>query len=166
MKLDLDEQGNIKVDIYEVIDQFTDEQKQELARHVIVDEGVLMHYADVLTKEFCGPNYNPAIYNARLRLIEQLPQAGREVIRTLMREVKQAQAEKGRAEQWAWKMYHAWPKEPYTRTPDMPKFMFQPFVTDAEALALVKDPEAREQLSAGLSIAERGTVEAIPFPSH
>ena len=133
MKVSVNEKLEIQIDLATLVHDYLDaEQKQELIRILAWSEDVLIRAAELIREEYAGPGYNAAIHDARLKLVDHLPQLAKDVIFQLLREVKHAKDLQSRAEKWAWNLYHSWPDESWQLRPRLPDWSVPPNPADAE----------------------------------
>ena len=130
------ENMELKISLWDILNELTDEQKHEIAEHLIWDQAIFDDFVDrIATERVVTDSFNSNLYKARLRLIELLPQLHQEMIRSLLTELREARAQENRLTIWAYRLYHAWPDDRVKR-PELDKYVHTPMASDEEVSAI------------------------------
>jgi hypothetical protein len=86
MKAEIDEYGNIKINIIDLIDQLDDEQKQEIAGHFAWHSPIWNELVRAVADEYAAENFNSNIYKMRLAFFQSadVPRTLRQTIKALL----------------------------------------------------------------------------------
>lgn len=118
--------GEIRLNVFDdILDGMTKEQRLDLAKLICFDDDILNDFIDRLMTDYAGPNTDCHIHNARLRMVDLMPQAASDVIKALVREVEAAKFGQQRIHDWAWKLWHLWDtthSEDWSKRPNPPSY--------------------------------------------
>lgn len=145
MKLTI-EKGVLGIDLRELVDEMTEEQRVDMCRYLVADQRLFANVLEIVA----DGHYNSddqeghwwfgreAVAELRLKLLPLLGDAMRGVIGELLRQRKQAQEDERRHREWAYRLFHAWPRDEWRSRPEGPAdFVSVPPTTEAEIDALV-----------------------------
>jgi len=129
------EDGKVQFGFRDLIDALDDEEKRELAGMLIYDKELFDEFIDALaTDAVVTPSFNSYVFDARLKLVELLPEMNRNIVRSLLRELEAEKEDRRRHNAWAWKLYHAWRED---ERPRQPEFIHTGFKSDEEVDAYI-----------------------------
>lgn len=127
------EHGKLEINIRDILDSLTLEEKHELAESLIWDKEIFDEFIEKLaTDSVVTCSFSSWIYQARLKLKELLPELYRETIRSLLYELDSTKEDAARHRNWAWSMYHAWPDGARNQLPREAQFVSTKFRTTKE----------------------------------
>ena len=67
------ENMELKISLWDILNELTDEQKHEIAEHLIWDQAIFDDFVDrIATERVVTDSFNSNLYKARLRLIERI----------------------------------------------------------------------------------------------
>ena len=134
----IDDKGNLLIGIDEIVAGMNAEQRADIAKTAAFQEEVIAGVVAVLTNRggitddgwYLGGQMVEAI---RLKLPALLPVASRLIVEDLLNRAKKAEHERERIDTWAWKLYHAFPREGWCLRPEVPfGYVPPPKATQAE----------------------------------
>ena len=129
MRFKLDK-GQLMIHLGDLLDGLSSEEKHEIASHLVWDEEIFKEVVEsIATDTVVTSSFNLQIYGARLRLVELLPQMQREIVRSLLYELRQANEKARACRAWAWQLYHLLPSE---NRPRLPSYVMTPWPTEEE----------------------------------
>lgn len=138
---------NIRLD--DILAGLSTEQRLELIRMVAMDEPLIQDIVDQLADGWTedGSSVGEKFLNkARMKLMPLMGEVAKEAVRRLAHERDFAVAEAERHREWAWKLFHAWPRDASRiNIPAIPDRPIPRSMTDEEArfIADVAKPDDR-----------------------
>jgi len=125
------EDGYVMIDVADLFQRLSVEQKTELAQHLACDEAVLGFVADQLLDGWTEAGWHgykhtgdaeptTALDKARRRIALGASETANKVIDELQRSIKNTDEDVERYRKWAFAMYHAWPTHHVRERPELP----------------------------------------------
>ena len=140
------ERGVLSVDLRELVEAMDAPTKEEIAKLLAADDELIKvvvelaadpsRYGHYFSNDEDGAWwFDPrTVLEIREKLVPAMPEIARQAMAEVIRQRDQAKQDLSRMEQWAWKLFHAWPADCWHRRPDLPKWAALP----AEHEAAVK----------------------------
>lgn len=147
--------GTIEIDISELVEAMTPEQKRAIAMQLGAEEYLIRATVESLVAggffEDDGVWWfdDRTLTELRAKLAPMMEEVAREAIRGLLQQVSRISADWKRDHDWAWKLYHAWPEGYWRSRPESSGFVSTPRTTDAEVDAALERAERRPCLACG-----------------
>lgn len=127
----LDGKGNLNIDLSDLAESLTDNEKQQLAKHLAFSETLFRGVLDSVSSEYGGMwegdldggwNFDPrTVQEFREMLIPLLPTSAQETIRFLIKERRRSDAIADHYRNLAWKLHREWPMISGVTRPDCPQ---------------------------------------------
>lgn len=131
--------GKIEIHITDIIDSLTLEEKQEVAKNLVWSQDIFDEMIDQLaTGKIVTSSFYYNVYNARLKLMELFPEMNRNIIRSLLYELKEARDKVRRWDRWAWELFHKWPRGYEQERPKTADFVATEWPTEAEVDSVIQ----------------------------
>lgn len=124
--------GKLCIDVNDVIDELTTEEKLEFASSLVWEDTVLREVVRVLSDDLATDGFNYNIFEMRKLLAEKMPDVLRSLVQGILMMWLREKKERQRADTWAWKMYHAWPEEYRKSRPELEPYEPIKYLDDAE----------------------------------
>lgn len=135
----------IRVDLYDAAQEMEEHECAALFDAMAVHPAVARRVVDMLCDGYTEDSSHPGDHvmdPLRRQLADgRLTDAVAELVQDLTNELAQAKATHQRDRDWAWRLWHAWPKESIRQRPDTPDFVRGEWVTKEEARAALPEPE-------------------------
>lgn len=145
------ERGELKIDIQKLVDMLDKEDRKRLARQLVADEHLWRAVLECVSDDskYAGHYFrddeegewwfsHKTVQELREKLIPIMPEVARLAVEEALRQRNQARADKERVDAWAWKLFHAWPREHWRQRPNGPEGWERgPQDVEAEAAALL-----------------------------
>lgn len=132
----VNDQGNVEFDPREWVAAMSPGAKLHLLHHLAGDSQIVeaavgsvmdeWFFDDVAEEEAAGGWWNNMGRQLQAKLIPLMPELAKRLIANLLVELKRAEQDKRRHEEWAWKMYHLWPQDLLGRRPELGDFESAP----------------------------------------
>ena len=123
IKIDADE---LTLNITELLEGMDLEARRDLAQSLAIDDDVFQAVADRIcfgiTDNGSWVGRCQTEEKARAYLVSNVSAAAKRLVKQLQHDAEQAKLVEKRMDEWAWKMYHAWPDEYLMQRPDWPPF--------------------------------------------
>ena len=137
MKASLDDKGNLTIDVRELADALTLEQRADFIRFVVADDVLFDAILECVADDsrwgfFFNAICKPRTAEMRARLMPLMPTIARNLVHAALAERNDAQQEARRTNEWAWKLYHAWPRAHVQQRPETIGYMPTPDVREDE----------------------------------
>lgn len=138
-------QLNIQLD--DILSALSNDQRLELIRMVAMDDVIVQDIVDQLATGYThdvsslGDSF---LNECRIKLMPMMGEVAAQAIRQLVQERDNAKLDARRHNDWAWKLFHAWPRDADRRNmPAIPDFghAYKMPMEDARAIAGVEAPE-------------------------
>lgn len=120
MKVRLESNGEITLDIAQIIDALDSETRERVVQDFCMNEGVLSYVISHLMHDYSGTFADPHIHAARLDLVSKIPNIAAATIETLVRECERAKEQGDRAFKYATELVSKWPYTPGGSRPAYP----------------------------------------------
>lgn len=142
MKTDVTiEDKHLKVNVFDLIDMLSDDDKRELANKLVFDDDLMAEFIKDMMTGLATPSYNYTFYEARMKFVELLPEMSKQLISTLIHELDGNRLKSQRMEEWAWKLwkFHCHERqEPWSNVPSQADYIPAGWESDAELCARIK----------------------------
>lgn len=146
--------GKIALDVYDLVQSLSEEDRAEVARQVVADEHL---FAAVLDCVVAGSFFEDApgghwwfdsrsVLELREKLLPLMPEIAREAVKAALHQRDEAKADAERHRTWAYAMYHAWPDAYWQTRPRGPaewKPTPKPSEAEVEALLTGEKPSGK-----------------------
>jgi len=142
-----DDGNEIALPIFAIFDALPESVRSALAEQLALEPAVTKAVAELILTGFT-PEHGywtmttgtggTELDKVREEVVTRLNEAAGRAIARLLRAVDSVNAELKRKEEWAWSMYHAWPRDREQGRPELAPFVAASFATDeriAEELA-------------------------------
>lgn len=100
------ESGVLQIYFLDLVAGLDQAQKRKLAELLVWDEDIFTELVRDLTSGISTRSYQSLVYQARIQLLELLPEMSQEIVRSLMHELEANESERRRLDEWSWKLYH------------------------------------------------------------
>lgn len=151
------EKGVIQLDVGELVDAMSPEDKRRVARQLCADTHLIKAILEIVADQgesgyghyFTDDEDGEWWFDSRTtlelreKLIPLMPVAAQQAVREALYQRDQAMAAERRTSSWAWKMYHAWPDEHWRDRPELPKWEHTPRQPAIPATPEPKEEEGR-----------------------
>lgn len=144
MKIEITKDGNLVLDLRELVKSMSNETRNEFLKSLCADETLFDAVVDQLATGVYFEDWwfdSRTVTAWRAKLVELMPEVTRQLVRHLIFQRDSAEAEKERLNTWAYKLYHAWPDEYWTRRPDRPQWESPGFPSEAKLDAVLAGTE-------------------------
>lgn len=128
--------GKIQIDVSDLVDSMSAEDKRRIARSLCADDYLIKAVLEIVADtspsgyghffeddEDNGPWWfcSRTVLELREKLLPLMPTAARQAVLEALRQRDAAKADLKRHSDWAWRLYHAWPKDSHWRgMPQLP----------------------------------------------
>lgn len=140
--------GQLKIDLYELVRTLPDQQLKQIARYVAAQEEL---FEAVLSYVVNGSFYadedgswwfdRSKLLELREKLTPLMPEVAKGALKNVLSQRDEAIKETERFRKWAWSMYRAWPESHWRSRPDLPEWLPTPGPTDEEVEVLMSQGE-------------------------
>jgi len=140
MKVDV-EDLRISFDIRELIEAMDLEGRKEVAKICACDDALIQDIVEQLCTgltDECSSGGDYVLQAMRLKIIERLDEVRFKAMQEVLFEMKAARQRGDEMRDWAWNMYHAWPRETVRCRPSPPDSSMVPMPTEEEVREALK----------------------------
>lgn len=130
------ENGKLTIDLPELLESLSEQERKEAARFLVAEPELFAAVLECVADEsrfghfFSDDPSGPwsfdtrCVLSLREKLMPLMPIIAREAVREALHQRDQAQADERRWHDWAWKLFHAWPKEEWHLRPKLPDWAY------------------------------------------
>lgn len=144
MKIEVTKDGNMVIDLRVLVDAMSKDVRDELLKHLCADELLFGAVVDQLASGAYFEDWwfdSKTVTEWRARLIELMPDVTRALVRSLIHDRDSAEAEKKRLNDWAYRLWHAWPDSHWRARPERPDWVPTEWVSEKKLDAVLAGDE-------------------------
>jgi hypothetical protein len=137
--------GALGIDLRNLVEELDESTKTELCRFLVADDRLFQNVLECVV----GGDYNnddpdgswwfspDRVAELRAKLLPQMPEVTSGLVRHLMYQRNHQETQANRFNNWAWQLYHAWPRDHLAARPVLPDYEPTGFPTDTEVSAVL-----------------------------
>lgn len=124
------EGGELRIDLLALVEALPNKDRNDLARYLVADELLWRAVLECVTDDskYFGHYFkddeegewsfhHTTVLKLRELLVPLMPEIARLAVEEALRQRNQAQENERRTDAWAWKLYHAWPRDEWRSRP-------------------------------------------------
>lgn len=124
--------GKLEVDLHELVETLTPDEKAAFGRMLVANDLLFAAVLECVASEGWGGSYfttdpegewwfdSRKVLELRERLVPLMPAVAQSAVAEALKQRNEAQDEKQRMWDWAWKLYHRWPESHARMRPEGP----------------------------------------------